>query len=108
MDEERMKESPSPHFQSERSVFFSLFASALKGCDAIIWCATRFFDTLETDWLEQLKPLLGIAPAPKQSIDAVGVPLIAMSMLKNQQDAAGRTKKTQTPRFQTNYPRWSC
>jgi NADPH:quinone reductase-like Zn-dependent oxidoreductase len=67
-------------------------ASALKGCDAVIWCATGFSDTSETNLLEQVKRLLGVAPAPKQSIDAVGIPLIAKSMLKNQQVAAGKTK----------------
>lgn len=55
-------------------------AAALEGCDATIWCATGFSDA-ETGLVERIKRLLGIALAPKQSIDAVGIPLVAKTML---------------------------
>jgi hypothetical protein len=53
---------------------------ALKGCDAVIWCATGFSDA-DTDIFERLKRLFGIALAPKQSIDSVGIPSVAKCML---------------------------
>jgi hypothetical protein len=57
-------------------------ASALNGCDAIIWCATGFSDE-QTDRFGGLKKLLGlpIANTPKKSIDLVGVPAVAKTML---------------------------
>jgi len=65
-------------------------ASSLKGCDAIIWCATGFSDE-QTDRFEGLKKILGlpIAKAPKQSIDMVGVPAVAKAMLN---EATGISK----------------
>lgn len=54
--------------------------AALEGCDAAIWCATGFSDA-KTTLLERLKRLVGIALAPKQSIDFVGIPLLAQTML---------------------------
>lgn len=53
---------------------------ALAGCDAAVWCATGFSDA-ETGIGERLKRLLGIALTPKQSIDSVGIPIIAKCML---------------------------
>ena len=55
--------------------------TALGGCDAVIWCATGFSDSPETNWLEKIKRLMGIALVPKQSIDAAGIPLVAKVML---------------------------
>jgi len=55
--------------------------TALEGCDAVIWCATGFSDSPETNWLEKIKRLMGIALVPKQSIDAAGIPLVAKAML---------------------------
>ena len=55
--------------------------TAVEGCDAVIWCATGFSDSPETNWLEKIKRLMGIALAPKQSIDAAGIPLVAKAML---------------------------
>lgn len=52
----------------------------IKGCDSIIWCATGFSDA-KTGIIEKLKRLVGIALAPKQSIDSVGIPLIAKQMM---------------------------
>jgi hypothetical protein len=49
----------------------------VSGCDAAIWCATGFSDSPGTSFLEKLKRLMGIAVAPKQSIDAVGIPAIS-------------------------------
>jgi hypothetical protein len=54
--------------------------TSLNGCDSTIWCATGFSDAKMTV-VERLKRLLGIALAPKQSIDSVGIPLIAKCML---------------------------
>lgn len=52
-------------------------ASALKGVDAAIWCATGFSDAPGTSIIEKVKRLLGVALAPKLSIDAVGLPAFA-------------------------------
>lgn len=51
--------------------------SALEGVDAAIWCATGFSDAPGIPLIETVKRLLGIALAPKRSIDAVGLPLFA-------------------------------
>jgi uncharacterized protein YbjT (DUF2867 family) len=56
-------------------------AKSLQGCDAVIWCATGFSDA-ETSIVERLKRLMGIAMAPSQSIDSIGIPTIASCMLK--------------------------
>ena len=64
-------------------------SKVLVGCDATIWCATGFSDAPSTGIVEKFKRLLGIALAPKQSIDAVGVPAIASIML-NQDSGAVR------------------
>ncbi len=58
----------------------SQIQEAVKGCDAAIWCATGFSDA-PTSLVERIQRLLGIALAPKQSIDFVGVPLLAKVML---------------------------
>jgi len=50
--------------------------AAVGGCDAAIWCATGFSDAPSSP-LVQLKKLLGIALAPKKSIDCVGIPALA-------------------------------
>jgi uncharacterized protein YbjT (DUF2867 family) len=63
-------------------------SKALKGCDAAIWCATGFSDAPSTGIVEKFKRLLKIAVAPKQSIDAVGVPAMAKLMLN--QDSSAR------------------
>lgn len=53
--------------------------SACNGCDAAIWCATGFSDAPGDSIVDKLKKLVGIAVAPQQSIDAVGVPALAKS-----------------------------
>lgn len=55
-------------------------AEAVQGCDAAIWCATGFSDA-RVPALERIKRLFKIAVTPKQSIDFVGVPLLAKAML---------------------------
>lgn len=55
--------------------------TAIEGCDSVFWCATGFSDA-ETGLTDKLKSLFGIAMAPKKSIDSVGIPAIANSMLK--------------------------
>lgn len=55
-------------------------SNAVKGCDATVWCATGFSDA-KTGLFERIKRLLGIALAPQQSIDAVGIPAVGRSML---------------------------
>ena len=54
-------------------------SSAVNGCDAAIWCATGFSDSPGDGIVNKLKKLVGIAIAPQQSIDAVGVPALAKS-----------------------------
>jgi len=71
---------------------------ALVGCDAVIWCATGFSDPPEPNWFETVKGLFGITvpPKPKQSIDAVGLPLIAnamLTMMTNEEDSKKTTMK---------------
>jgi uncharacterized protein YbjT (DUF2867 family) len=53
--------------------------SAVNGCDAAIWCATGFSDAPGDGIVNKLKKLVGIALAPQQSIDSVGVPALAKS-----------------------------
>jgi uncharacterized protein YbjT (DUF2867 family) len=53
---------------------------SLQGCDAAIWCATGFFDAPNEAFVAKIKRLVGVAEteAPKVSIDAVGIPSMAM------------------------------
>lgn len=52
-------------------------ASALVGCDATLWCATGFSDGA----MGQTPPT--VAMSPEQSIDVMGVPAVANTMLQN-------------------------
>jgi hypothetical protein len=62
----------------------------LEGCDAVVWCATGFSDAPQSSWLQMIKRLLGMALAPKQqSIDVVGLPLVAQAMLNQRRPAIG-------------------
>lgn len=72
----------------------SQITQAVKECDAVIWCATGFSDA-QTSLVERIKRLLGIALAPKQSIDSVGVPLVANAMLNQ---VVGRTQNANLPK----------
>jgi len=51
--------------------------SAMDGCDAAIWCATGFSDAPGVPLIEKIQTILGMALAPRSSIDSVGVPAIA-------------------------------
>lgn len=57
-------------------------ANVLQGVDAAIWCATGFSDAADVDWLEKLKRLLGFAVAAEKSIDVVGLPAFARSIVQ--------------------------
>jgi uncharacterized protein YbjT (DUF2867 family) len=70
-------------------------ARALEGCDAAVWCATGFSDA-ESGLMERIKRLMGIALAPKQSIDAVGIPIVAKTMLN--QDGMSGLPRQATPK----------
>jgi uncharacterized protein YbjT (DUF2867 family) len=59
----------------------SEIGESLQGCDAAIWCATGFSDAQGPPFLEKIKRLVGIAGAPKTSIDAVGIPAVAKFFL---------------------------
>jgi len=51
---------------------------AVEGADAAIWCATGFSDNPDTNWVEKIKGVLGLAvKGSKKSIDAVGLPALA-------------------------------
>lgn len=52
-------------------------ASALVGCDATLWCATGFSDGA----MGQTPPT--VAMTPEQSIDVMGVPAVANTMLQH-------------------------
>jgi len=69
-------------------------ATAIEGCDSVFWCATGFSDT-ETGLIEKVKSFFGIAlaPAPKKSIDSIGVPAIADCMLKNAREGTSSHPK---------------
>lgn len=58
---------------------------AVEGVDAAIWCATGFSDNPETQWLEKLKRLVGMAvKGSKKSIDAIGLPALAKALAKKE------------------------
>lgn len=57
--------------------------NAIENCDAAIWCATGFSDAPGTSVFDKIKKLFGIAFAPKQSIDSIGVPALARAFLKS-------------------------
>jgi uncharacterized protein YbjT (DUF2867 family) len=57
----------------------SQITQVLKGVDAVIWCATGFSDA-KADPFEKFKRLLGMAIAPKQSIDAIGLPAMVEAL----------------------------
>jgi hypothetical protein len=63
----------------------SEIGESLQGCDAAIWCATGFSDAQGPPFLEKIKRLVGIAGAPKTSIDAVGIPAVAKFSLRRSQ-----------------------
>ena len=52
-------------------------AKALDGCDATVWCATGFSDAPSND----TPPTATMSP--EQSIDVMGVPAVANTMLQN-------------------------
>jgi len=56
--------------------------TAVEGCDASIWCATGFSDA-ESSVFDKLKKLFDITFAAQKSIDAVGVPKMALCMNLN-------------------------
>ncbi|KAG7363063.1 NAD-dependent epimerase/dehydratase [Nitzschia inconspicua] len=68
-------------------------SKALQGCDAAVWCATGFSDAPSTSLLEKAKRLLKIVVAPKQSIDAVGVPAMANILLSQVQKTSSSYPK---------------
>ena len=64
-------------------------ATALQGADAAIWCASGFSDLAEAPVWERLKRFFNLAVKPKQSIDAIGLPAFAKSLLQQQQEEGG-------------------
>lgn len=65
--------------------------NAIQRVDAAIWCATGFSDA-NADPFEKIKRLLGLALAPRKTIDAIGLPAIAdvfanQDTLRSQGDA---------------------
>jgi uncharacterized protein YbjT (DUF2867 family) len=71
----------------------------LDGCDAAVWCATGFSDAPSTGILEKIKRLLKIVVAPKQSIDAAGVPAMAKVLLNQVGDGQQRATLLSYPKF---------
>ena len=58
---------------------------AVEDADAAIWCATGFSDNPETNWVDKLKSLLGMAvTGSRTSIDAVGLPELAKAVGANE------------------------
>ena len=58
---------------------------AVEGADAAIWCATGFSDNPDTNWIDKLKSLLGMAVSgSRTSIDAVGLPALARAVGANE------------------------
>lgn len=61
--------------------------NAVRGCNAGIWCATGFSDA-ESSIIDKLKKLFDITFAAKSSIDAVGVPKLALCMNSENDDSS--------------------
>jgi len=61
--------------------------NAVRGCNAGIWCATGFSDA-ESSIIDKLKKLFDITFAAKSSIDAVGVPKLALCMNSETDDSS--------------------
>ena len=59
----------------------------MRGCNAGIWCATGFSDA-ESSIIDKLKKLFDITFAAKSSIDAVGVPKLALCMDSENDDSS--------------------
>lgn len=66
---------------------------ALVGCDAAIWCATGFSDRPGQSFFDQIQKLLGIALAPKQSIDSIGVPALGRAFLSSMDETTSTTEQ---------------
>ena len=85
---------------------------ALVGCDATIWCATGFSDDPGSG---QMPPTTTMSP--EQSIDVIGVPAVARSMINNSGSKKSRlrrvvtwvrnkiSKKQKSETQQQNYPK---
>jgi uncharacterized protein YbjT (DUF2867 family) len=56
--------------------------TVMNGVDAALWCATGFSDAPNVNFLEKMKRMLMGAIAPKRSIDAVGIPVVAECLLR--------------------------
>ena len=70
---------------------------AIEDCDAAIWCATGFSDAPGTSVFDKIKKLFGIAFAPKQSIDSIGVPALARAFLKSNDMKTDKEDETGNP-----------
>jgi len=78
-------------------------ASALVGCDATVWCATGFSD----DATNKMAPTGSMTP--EQSIDVIGVPAVANTMLQNhgsQEEQKGYPKVVLLSSAGTTRPGW--
>jgi len=60
---------------------------AVRGCNAGIWCATGFSDA-ESSIINKLKKLFDITFAARSSIDAVGVPKLALCLNSENDDSS--------------------
>ena len=84
-DEEKFAEvfpNPAPNLECVRCDLGNPedIEKAVEGADAAIWCATGFSDNPDTNWVEKIKGVLGLAvKGSKKSIDAVGLPALANS-----------------------------
>jgi uncharacterized protein YbjT (DUF2867 family) len=62
------------------TALFIFIRTAVAGCDAAMWCATGFSDSPENDIFAKLRQIFTQAVTPKQSIDTVGIPVLAEAM----------------------------
>ena len=70
----------------------SQIKQSVKDCDAAIWCATGFSDApIDTFW-NKAKKVFGVT-VPRQSIDAVGVPILAECFASTNRVADGECPK---------------
>jgi len=69
-------------------------SKALKDCDAAIWCATGFSDSPGIPFLDKIIRILGLALAPKQSLDIIGIQAIAKGLMENNINGSNNSDTT--------------
>ena len=109
-DEEKARQVlpvDSPNLTIVKADFGKSFEQVLKGVDATIWCATGFSNNPSSQWLDKIRSLLGLALAPKRSIDLVALPNIAQVLSNNNLSNDGFPKLVVCSSAGVTRPSWS-